>query len=311
MNTHTRSKPLPMLICLLLLLPGAALANSQEDPVQAYIDTVRIELAEGKVRLISETMRLSDEEAKVFWPLYQEYEIELFEIGDRRLELLERFVAAQQTKALEDLEAEKMVLDWFQQETDRLGLLKKYQRLIANELSALRAIQFLQIEHRVNTVIDIMIASELPLFGLGEPQAAKKDLSETNSPAVPIKTSWQSDYPVDALERLPAGQREAATGYIGDAGTFAAIWRAFKPDEAVPQVDFKQDLVLFARNVNFYNRTRIAKVQIEDGVLQVLAAETMSAAPIEDKVAMALAVVPHKGVEAIQAGERRVSLLMP
>ena len=311
MNTHTRSKPLPMLICLLLLLPGAALASSQEDPVQAYIDTVRIELAEGKVRLIGETMRLSDEEAKVFWPLYQEYEIELFEIGDRRLELLERFVAAQQTKALEDLEAEKMVLDWFQKETDRLGLLKKYQRLIANKLSALRAIQFLQIEHRVNTVIDIMIASELPLFGLGEPQAAKKDLSETNSQAVPIKTSWQGDYPADALERLPAGQREAATGYIGDAGTFAAVWRAFKPDEAVPQVDFKQDLVLFARNVNFYIRTRIAKVQIEDGVLQVLAAETMSAAPIEDKVAMSLAVIPRKGVEAIQAGERRVSLLTP
>ena len=59
------------------------------------------------------------------------------------------------------------------QETDRLGLLKKYHELIANKLSLLYAIQFLQIEHRVNTVIDLMIASELPLFRYGETLGGK------------------------------------------------------------------------------------------------------------------------------------------
>jgi hypothetical protein len=300
-----------MLACLWMLPQEAARANLEEDPVQAHIDAVRIELAEGKVRLISDTMRLSDEEAEIFWPLYQEYEIELFGIGDRRLDLIERFVAAHQSKALDEVEAEKMIVDWFQQETDRLGLLKKYQRRIVNELSALRAIQFLQIEHRVNTVIDIMIASELPLFRPGEPQAAKKGLPEKKSQAVPIETAWQGDYPIDALKRLPAGQQEAATGYIEDAPTFTSVWRAFEPGEAVPQVDFEHDLVVFARNVHFYNRTRIVRVQITDGALQVLAAETMSAAPIEGEVAMALAVIPRTGVEAIRVGERRVSLLTP
>ena len=123
---------------------------------------------------------------------------------------------------------------------------------------------------------------------------------------IPILQKWQGDYPVTELNRLPEGQREARVGYIGDATTFAAVWQAFRSGEPVPQVDFGRDLVVFARNVEFYNRTSIFKVILKDGVAEVLAMETMSALPVEDKVAMALAVVPRVGVEFIQAGVRRI-----
>ena len=123
---------------------------------------------------------------------------------------------------------------------------------------------------------------------------------------VPILQKWQGDYPVTEINRLPEGQREARVGYIGDATTFAAVWQAFRSGEPVPQVDFSRDLVVFARNVQFYNRTSIFKVILKDGVAEVLAMETMSALPVEDKVAMALAVVPRVGVEFIQAGVRRI-----
>jgi hypothetical protein len=295
-------------------------ANYQEDPVKAYIDAVRLELAEGKVNLINGTIGLTDEEAKVFWPLYQEYEIELFELGDRRLDLIDRFVAADEAMSLDDTEAQKMAAMWFEQENARLRLLKKYHKLIGDQLSPLRAIQFVQIEHRISMVVDIMIASELPLFrhglmddsaGSGTSEAPKSELPQVDSQAVSMKALWEGDYPVAGLDRLPAGQREAATGYIANARTFAAVWRAFKPGEAVPQVDFEYELVIFARNVRFYNRTGIGQVQVKDGVLEVLALETMSAHPIEDKVAMSLAVVPRAGVKAIDAGTRHVSLLTP
>jgi len=157
-----------LLACCAALLPGNAKLGIQEDHVRDYIDAVRIELFDGKVGLISGVMKLSNEEAEVFWPIYYEYELELFEIGDRRVDLIERFVTAHQAKILNDREARKMAAEWLKQGTDRLVLLKKYHELIANELSMLHAIQFLQIEHRVNTVIDLMIASELPLFRYGE-----------------------------------------------------------------------------------------------------------------------------------------------
>lgn len=157
-----------LLACCSALLVGNAEVDIFEDPVRDYIDAVRIELFDGKVGLISGVMKLSDEESEVFWPIYYEYELELFDIGDRRVKLIERFIAAHQSKVLNDLDAREMAAEWLKQGTARLGLLKKYHKLIGNELSQLHAIQFLQIEHRVNTVIDLMIASELPLFRYGE-----------------------------------------------------------------------------------------------------------------------------------------------
>lgn len=174
-----------LLACCSTLLIGRAKVVFQEDPLRDYIDAVRIELIDGKVGLISGVMKLSNEEAKIFWPLYYEYELELFDIGDRRVELIERFIAAHQAKVLNDLKARGMAAEWFKQETDRLGLLKKYHELIANKLSLLHAIQFLQIEHRVNTVIDLMIASELPLFRYGETLGGKyMDNSSLTEPQV-------------------------------------------------------------------------------------------------------------------------------
>ena len=116
-----------------------------------------------------------------------------------------------------------------------------------------------------------------------------------------ILQSWQGDYPVARLDLLPEKQREQAVGFIGDAETFGGVWKAFKPGEAVPEIDFKANLVLFARNTHFYNRIRIGKVSVTNGVAEVLAMETMSAMPIEDKVAMSLVVIPRRGITAIRA----------
>ena len=76
--------------------------------------------------------------------------------------------------------------------------------------------------------------------------------------------------------------------------------------EAVPVIDFSQNLVLFSRNVTFYNRTRIAKVTLADGTVDILAMETLSALPVEDKAAMAMAVVPRAGIQAIRLDETRL-----
>lgn len=117
-----------------------------------------------------------------------------------------------------------------------------------------------------------------------------------------IVQSWSGDYPVAELRLLPEGQQQSGAGYLGSAAAFASVWAAFKPGDTVPAVDFGKQVVVFHRNMNYYNRTHIFKVTLKEGVADVLAAETMSAIPITDKVAMALAVIPRAGIKAIQAG---------
>src|SRR4051812_29676770 len=64
------------------------------DPVYSYVDEVRSELSDGKAELINRVMRLSKDEGIIFWPIYNEYEDELFALGDQRVELLRKFVKA-------------------------------------------------------------------------------------------------------------------------------------------------------------------------------------------------------------------------
>jgi len=127
-------------------------------------------------------------------------------------------------------------------------------------------------------------------------------VANTTPTELVISQSWSGDYPVAALKRLPEGQQQSGVGYLGNAAAFETVWTAFKPGEARPSVDFGTHMVVFHRNVAFYNRTRILKVTLKDGVAEVLAMETMSAIPITDKVAMAMAVIPRASVKSLRSG---------
>jgi hypothetical protein len=68
---------------------------------------------------------------------------------------------------VDDGRATAMADQWFDFEARRLELLRKYHNRIAAELSPVRAAQFTQIENRVGTVVDLILASEIPLVQTG------------------------------------------------------------------------------------------------------------------------------------------------
>ncbi len=126
---------------------------------------------------------------------------------------------------------------------------------------------------------------------------------------IPLLEKWSGDYPVSELGRLPEGQQNTAGGYIGDSETFSKVWSAFMPGEILPSVDFSKSIVVFTRNVQFYNRTSIFKVELLEGSAEILAMETMSALPINEKVAMAMAIIPREGVKSIKAGTETIRVM--
>lgn len=120
---------------------------------------------------------------------------------------------------------------------------------------------------------------------------------------VEIKQSWNGDYPVDQLAALPEKADQKGTGYIGDPQTFGAVWLAFKPGEPVPDIDFTENLVIYVHNIQYYNHISIGKMILKNGVVEVIAMETLSARPIEDVVAMSMAMSSREGVTGIQSRE--------
>ena len=143
--------------------------------------------------------------------------------------------------------------------------------------------------------------------GKAEANALAQHMQSLNGEAK-ILQSWQGDYPTAQLNLLPDNQRENAVGFIGNIETFKAVWNALKPEEAVPDIDFNTNVVLFVKNTQFYNRIRIGKVNVTNGVADVLAMETIPAMPIEDKVAMSLVVIARQGITGIKSGDKIIQI---
>ena len=144
-----------------------------------------------------------------------------------------------------------------------------------------------------------------------------KDKTEADAPLQQMQSlngdakilqSWQGDYPTAQLNLLPENQRENTVGFISNTETFKAVWKAFKPEEAVPAIDFNTNFVIFVKNTQFYNRIRIGKVNVTNGVAEVLAMETLSARPIEDKVAMSLVVLNRQGIIGIRSNGKIIQI---
>lgn len=181
MNTQNQSRSripvmfLPLVLLLGLLICGLSVPLSQgkdagtqnadmDAQFRSYVELLRSDLKSGKVVIYNRVMKMSDAESKIFWPLYQDYETELFSLGDRRLELIKKFADAYNRQTLDDATAKSLTKDWFGHQEGRLKLWKKYQKRMEKEMNATRAAQFLQIENRINALVDLMLASEIPLI---------------------------------------------------------------------------------------------------------------------------------------------------
>jgi hypothetical protein len=143
--------------------------------------------------------------------------------------------------------------------------------------------------------------------GKAEADALAQHLQPLNGEAK-ILQSWQGNYPTAQINLLPDSQRKNAVGFIGNTEIFKAVWNAFKPEEPIPVIDFNTNFVIFAKNTQFFNRIRIGKVNVTNGVAELLAMETMSAMPIEDKVAMSMVVIARQGITGVQSGDEIIQI---
>ena len=128
--------------------------------------------------------------------------------------------------------------------------------------------------------------------------------------AEPIKPTeqWSGFYPVKQLVKLPAKQQKSAVGAIQDKKTWEAVFKALQPDMKLPEVDFKKNMVVFARNIRFVNRIIGLTAMVEKETLVVRYASTRTARPIVDQVFFVAAVFPRKGISKISNGQETVPL---
>ncbi len=154
-----------VLTTLLNLAASAAPAPPVNDNIYNYLQLLRSDVNSAKVELVNGIMKLSEEDAKKFWPIYRDYENELGKLAIDRAELIAEFVESHKDGTFDNAKAKDMAKRWFKSQRARLDLLEKYHGKIEKNLSSVQAGQFLQIENQIGLFIDVTIASEMPVVG--------------------------------------------------------------------------------------------------------------------------------------------------
>ena len=126
------------------------------------MELLRSDIKTKKVAILTEALQLTEEQSAAFWPLYREYDLELSKLGDRRIAQLRSY--ADNFADLTDEKAKQMADDYFKLEEDRLKLKKNYFKKMEKELGANTAARFTQIENQIELLIDVQLASQMPLI---------------------------------------------------------------------------------------------------------------------------------------------------
>ena len=132
---------------------------------QGFIELLRSDVRADKVAILTESMELTESQAESFWPIYREYEyeyeLELSKLGDRRLAMLRSY--AESYESLSNETAGEIAEDWFKLQEDHTKLKKKYFQRVEKALSATVAARFIQVEHQIQLLVELGLASEVPL----------------------------------------------------------------------------------------------------------------------------------------------------
>ena len=125
------------------------------------IQLVRTDVKLQKKAILSENLKMSEAQAKIFWRIYNEYEYKMTKLGDKVVDNITNF--ADNFENLSNDKAEEILDNSFDNNEEKLDLLKDVTKEIADKISYKLAVRFYQIEKLLNTVIDFQIMSSIPL----------------------------------------------------------------------------------------------------------------------------------------------------
>ena len=154
---------LPLCVLLLIVWPSMLLAQGPGDNVDAFLELAASEIRGKTMEIVKGSMNFTEEEGEAFWPLYRKYEYESVILTDEMIALIKDYEANLET--LDDAKAKELAERVFQIDEKEVRLNKKYFKEFSKVLPPKRVLQFFQLSRRIDTLVDMRIASILPMIG--------------------------------------------------------------------------------------------------------------------------------------------------
>ena len=130
--------------------PAKAAAKStapNNQNIDAYIKLLRKDVRSQKSAVMSEVMQLDPDEAAKFWPIYRDYDAELTKVNDLRIANIKEY--SDSYNQMTDAKADELIHNAMTYQKQRAELLAKYYERMKQELGAVTAARFAQVEYQL------------------------------------------------------------------------------------------------------------------------------------------------------------------
>ena len=167
----TTKNLLSISLASILILTGVSRGQSSaqtpsnppaQNTVDQDVDLLRKDIRSQKKQIIAANLQLSDAEAVKFWPLYDQYTAELVKINDAKYGVLKEY-ANTFNSSLTDEHALALTNNLLTVDAQAAQLRLKYVPIFSQVISGRKTALFFQMDRRLVMLIDLQLASQVPL----------------------------------------------------------------------------------------------------------------------------------------------------
>jgi Spy/CpxP family protein refolding chaperone len=130
--------------------------------IDSDIALLRSDVQAQKTDVIAHTMQFTDAQSQAFWPLYREYAGKQQAIGDQRVKLIKDYADSYDT--MDDAKADELAGRMIKFDDARTKLRAEYYPKFKKAIGAKQAAKFLQVDNRLTLLVDLQIATAVPII---------------------------------------------------------------------------------------------------------------------------------------------------
>jgi hypothetical protein len=134
---------------------------SGQSSVDQDIDLMRKDVRSQKKQIIAANLQLTDAEAVKFWPLYDQYTAELVKINDSKYAAIKDYATNYDT--MTDDKALSLTRQILGVDQSVAQLRQKYVPIVSKVISGKKTALFFQLDRRLTALIDLQLASAIPM----------------------------------------------------------------------------------------------------------------------------------------------------
>jgi Spy/CpxP family protein refolding chaperone len=135
-------------------------APNQQATMDEQIKLLKQDIRSHRKQLVAANMYLTEADATKFWPVYDQYVSEVLKANDAELRLIREYL---ESKSESEEQVDTLAKKWLQEDESMVALRLKYYPAFRKVISAKSTARFFQIDRRVQMMIDLQLAAQIPL----------------------------------------------------------------------------------------------------------------------------------------------------